>query len=176
MFLRILVFITLSLFLSLPAYSGQLLSSGLCEGANYNEKDKQCKSGYLLRGDKIEVEHTTPTICLLCAYRTTDNEELTHVWYFNGTRIPQEHPTVWREDTRSFLDDVSNELEWIKSKKEIGVVTAIASVVKLIRNPSDRYRTMSCKALSQEWVGPWEVKIFDERTEAPLASYSFKVK
>lgn len=165
-------------FLALPAQqsagSQKLISSGLCTADNYDSTARSCSAGQLLRGDGIVVGHNDK-ICLLSAYRTPDEEELTHVWYFEGNRIPQEQPTVWQEKTESFLENVAAELDWLKEKDEVKMTNAAAAIVKLLINPSARFRTKSCKMLSEEWIGPWKVKIYDEASQGSIAEYEFQV-
>lgn len=169
---------TLLALLSAQAVLGQeLVRSGLCRESDFDKTSRECRAGHLLRGEGIVLNYPGIWgICLLSDYRTSEKAELTHVWHFNGTRMPQERPTVWREDTRSLLENVSAELEWLKNKEKIGLVSTIASVVKLVLAPSERYRTWSCKALAPEWAGPWKAQIYDARSAAPLATYEFKLE
>ena len=104
-------------------------------------------------------------------------EEVHHVWFFNGQRLSQSEPTVWLEKGRSFIEDISSELDWLRSQKEVGAVQAIAAVVKLIIKPSLSYKTKSSKILGAEWVGSWTVRVYDERPDQkPLGEMSFLVK
>ena len=163
---------------SQPVFCGELVSSGLCTHSNLNSdknSDNQCKPGHLLRGQGITVSKNE-RICLLSNYRgASKGALLTHVWHFNGSRMPQEKPTLWREDKLSFVENIREELEWLMDKEEIGVIVGIAAIVKLILKPSRRYRTRSCKTLADEWVGPWKAQIYDEKSPAPLATYEFIV-
>ena len=80
-------------------------------------------------------------------------EEVHHVWFFNGQRLPQSEPTVWLEKGRSFIEDISSELDWLRSQKE------------------------GSKILGPEWTGSWTVRIYDERPDQkPLGEMSFLVK
>jgi len=102
----------LAILIAQITYSQELISSGLCKEQDYIIDSNSCKPGYLLRGEGITINHQdTKKICILCEYRTLEETVLTVVWHYNGTRMPQERPTVWREETRSFVDNISDEME-----------------------------------------------------------------
>ena len=174
-----ILIIVLSCFIYKPSLlvAAELISSGLCRQENFSSSSRSCKPGHLLRGNGITFDHLTDNkVILLSTARSTGEEELIHVWFFNGKRMPQERPTVYIEKEKSFLENVSEELAILSEKKNVGAIAAIASIVKLAIKPSVRFRTWSSKNIGPEWVGKWEVEIYDESDTNPLCKYSFTVK
>lgn len=158
--------------------SAELLSIKLCAAQNYDEETKDCAPGKGLVGGGIEFDNTVvKKIYLLTEFRAFRDEEVHHVWFFNGKRLPQQEPTVWIEKQRSFIENISSELDWLRNQKEVGAVQAIAAVVKLIIKPSLSYKTKSSKILGPEWIGAWTVRVYAERPDQkPLGEMSFVVK
>ncbi len=164
--------------LPLQVESAELRSIRLCAAQDYDEEKKDCAPGKGLVGPGIEFENTVvKKVYLVTAFRAFRDEEVHHVWFFNGKRLPQSEPTVWIEKQRSFIEDISSELDWLRNQKEVGAVQAIAAVVKLIIKPSLSYKTKSSKILGPEWTGSWTVRVYDERPDQkPLGEMSFLVK
>lgn len=166
--------------LCLPPHveSAELRSIKLCGAQDYKEETKDCASGKSLVGPGVELDNTVVRkVYLLTAFRAFRDEEVHHVWFFNGKRLPQPGPTVWMETERSFIENISSELDWLRNQKEVGAVQAIAAVVKLIIKPSLSYKTKSSKILGPEWIGSWTVRVYDQRPDQkPLGEMSFLVK
>jgi hypothetical protein len=166
--------------LCLPPHveSAELRSIKLCAAQDYNEETKDCASDKSLVGPGVELDNTVVRkVYLLTAFRAFRDEEVHHVWFFNGKRLPQPGPTVWMETDRSFIENISSELDWLRNQKEVGAVQAIAAVVKLIIKPSLSYKTKSSKILGPEWIGSWTVRVYDQRPDQkPLGEMSFLVK
>ncbi len=164
----------------LPAQveSAELRSIKLCAAQDYDEETKDCAPGRGLVGSGIELDTTVVTkVYLLTAFRAFRDEEVHHVWFFNGKRVPQAEPTVWIEKERSFVEGISAELDWLRNQKEVGTVQAIAAVVKLIIKPSLSFKTKSSKILGPEWIGSWTVRVYDNRPDQkPLGEMFFSVK
>jgi hypothetical protein len=171
-------FLFFVLSLPLQVESAELRSIKLCAAQDYDEEKKDCAPGKGLIGPGIEFDRTAVgKVYLITAFRAFRDEEVHHVWFFNGKRVPQPEPTVWIEKERSFIENISSELDWLRNQKEVGAVQAIAAVVKLIIKPSLSYQTKSSKILGPEWIGPWTVRVYDERPDQkPLGEMSFVVK
>lgn len=157
--------------------SAELISLKLCVDQDYSRDSRDCTLGKGLVGKGIIIDHTVvKNVYCLTTFRTNEKEEIYHVWFFKGNRLPQEKPTVYVEKNKSFVDDIKSELEWLKKQKDIGPVQAIAAIVKLVISPSIRYRTNSSKILGPEWVGTWKIQIYNTSNPRPLGEVEFEVK
>lgn len=157
------------------ARAAEIESLVLCPAADLGNKD--CRAGEALQGEGIRIDHrTVHRIFVLSALSSDKPDLITHVWVFNGRRQPQEPPTLYRGDRRTFVAGAARVLDELSGRKDVSWVSAAAAIVRLLIEPSPYYRTRSSKILNARWVGSWRVLIFDgSASNRPLGEIDFKV-
>jgi hypothetical protein len=164
----------LSTFLSTLMFANTLVNSSLCRNIDLASNNKDCMFGKSLKGEGIEISlSNTKKIYLLSSHTTLVNSSVFHVWYFNGKRLADYKPTIYFERNKTFKNNIYDMANAFVTNDDFS--SKIASVIKLIIKPSKQYRTKSSKLLRKEWLGDWEVRIYDNTTMSALVSYKFKL-
>ena len=167
--LRMFAVFSMVVILAGKSLAAEIVSMKLCPAKEYDSAARDCAAGKGLEGNAIQIDPTkTGSLQFLTAVKTSQDEEVYHVWIFGKS---SSNLLVYDAATKTLRAADASELAWLKERN----IEGARVLVKMTATPSERFRLRSSKTVTPAMAGLWKVQVYDATQMKALGEMEFTV-
>jgi len=168
--LRLFAVLLMSMVFAASVSAADLISMKLCPSKDYDASSRDCANGKSLPATGGVIDPAAVgTLQFLTAVKTTNDEEIYHVWISVGKTSGK--VSVYDAATKTLREADASELDWLKARN----IEGARSIIKMTAKPSPRFRLRSEKSFIPSMSGPWKVQVYAVTATTPLGEITFNV-